>query len=260
MKSSTQRFSGRVDNYIKYRPGYPRELIETLANECGLSEHSVVADVGSGTGILSELFLKNGNRVFGVEPNREMREAGERVLRQYRNFTGVEGTAEATTLPGNSVDFVTAGQAFHWFNREQSRKEFSRILKPTAGPESLRGWVVLIWNKRLTDTSPFLHAYEELLQKYGTDYATVDHRNVTPDAITAFFAPRPFTLRKFENQQVFDFEGAKGRLLSSSYIPEPGDANYQPMLDGLRAIFDQYQADGKVTFDYATQMYFGQLA
>jgi SAM-dependent methyltransferase len=259
MKSSAQRFSGHVENYIKCRPGYPSDVIETLAKECGLTKDSVVADIGSGTGILSGLFLKNGNRVFGVEPNREMREASDRLLQQYWNFTSVDGTAEATTLPDRSVDFVTAGQAFHWFDREQTRKEFSRILKPTAGPESLRGWVVLIWNERLTDTSPFLRAFEELLQKYGTDYAAVDHRNINPDVITAFFAPRPFTLRKFENRQVFDFEGAKGRLLSSSYTPEPGHPGYQPMLDELRVIFDKYHNDEKVAFDYVTQMYFGQL-
>jgi SAM-dependent methyltransferase len=253
MKSSTLRFSGRVENYIKYRPGYPNGVVETLAKECGLTKNSVVADVGSGTGILSELFLKNGNRVFGVEPNREMREAGERLLRKYSTFTSVDATAEATTLPVRSVDLVTAGQAFHWFDREQARKEFTRILKPG-------GWVVLLWNERLTDTSPFLRAFEELLQEYSTDYAAVDHRNVTPDAIKSFFAPYPFTLRKFENRQVFDFEGAKGRLLSSSYTPEPGHPNYRPMLDMLRAIFDQYHSGGKVTFDYATQMYFGQLA
>ncbi len=253
MKPATLRFSGRVENYVKYRPGYQSGVIETLAKECRLTNNSVVADVGSGTGILSQLFLKNGNRVFGVEPNREMRGAGERLLKQYRNFTSVDGTAEATTLPECSVGFITAGQAFHWFNREQARKEFSRILKP-------EGWVTLIWNERLTDTSPFLCAYEELLQKYGTDYAAVDHRNVDSGIIKTFFTPRAFTLRTFENRQVFDFKGAEGRLLSSSYTPEPGDPNYQPMLDDLRTIFEQYQADGKVTFDYATQMYFGRLA
>ena len=253
MKSPTQRFSGRVENYIKYRPGYPHGVLETLTKECGLTGKSVVADIGSGTGMLSELFLKNGNRVFGVEPNREMRKAGERQLTKYPTFTSVAGTAEATTLADRSVDFVTAGPAFHWFDREGARREFARILKPN-------GWVVLIWNERLTDTSAFLRAYEELLQKYGTDYAAVDHRNVDADAITAFFAPHPFSLRKFDNRQIVDFDGAKGRLLSSSYTPEPGHPNHQPMLGELRTIFDKSHADGKVLFDYLTLMYFGHLA
>ena len=249
MKGPTLRFSSRVENYVKYRPGYPSGVIETLAKECELTKKSVIADVGSGTGILSELFLKNGNRVFGVEPNREMREAGERLLKKYPNFSSVEGSAEATTLPESSVDFITAGQAFHWFNRERARKEFARILKP-------KGWTVLIWNERLTDVSLFLRAYEELLHKYGTDYAAVDHRNVDADVITTFFAPQPFTLRKLENQQVFDFDGVRGRLLSSSYAPESDHLNHQPMLDTLRAIFDSHQVDGKIKFIYATLIYY----
>jgi SAM-dependent methyltransferase len=252
LQDPTLRFSSRVENYVKYRPGYPSGVMETLTNECGWAKGLVIADVGSGTGILSEVFLRNGNRVFGVEPNREMREAGERLLTEYTNFTSVDGTAEATTLAGRSVDFVTAGQAFHWFDRERTRHEFVRILRPG-------GWVVLIWNERLTNTSPFLRAYEELLHKYGTDYATVDHRNVDADAITTFFAPQPFTLRRFDNQQVVDLDGATGRLLSSSYTPEPGHPNYRPMLDALRAIFDRHNVDGKVSFDYKTLMYFGRL-
>jgi len=252
MKSSTQRFSGRVENYIKYRPGYPPAVIDLLKQECALARESVIADIGSGTGILSELFLKNGNRVYGVEPNREMREAGEGLLKPYLNFISVTGTAETTTLPESSVDFVTAGQAFHWFDREKARCEFRRILKP-------RGWVVLIWNERLTEISPFLRAYEELLHKFGADYAAVDHRHVDAEAIETFFAPQPFILRQFENRQVVDFEGAKGRLLSSSYTPEPGDPNFQPMLENLRKIFDKFQSDGKVAFDYLAQMYLGQL-
>ena len=250
--SPSRRFSSRVENYIKYRPGYPSAVIDTLASECGLTEKSIVADIGSGTGILSELFLKHGNPVFGVEPNREMREASERLLKQHPNFTSVNGTAEATTLANGSVDFITAGQAFHWFDRNQARREFARILKPN-------GWVVLIWNDRQTDASSFLREYEELLQKYGTDYQQVNHRNIDTEAITAFFAPQLFTRREFENQQVFDMEGLTGRLLSSSYAPEPGHPNHQPMLEALRAVFDRYQAGGKVTLGYATTMYFGHF-
>ncbi|MGO9245285.1 MAG: class I SAM-dependent methyltransferase [Verrucomicrobiia bacterium] len=250
--SPTRRFSSRVENYIKYRPGYPSAVVDTLTSDCGLTEKSIVTDIGSGTGILSELFLKHGNPVLGVEPNREMREAGERLLKHYPNFTSVNGAAEATTLADRSVDFVTAGQAFHWFDRKQARKEFARILKPN-------GWVALIWNDRHIETSPFLCAYEELLQKYGTDYRQVNHRNIDVEAITAFFAPQSFTRREFESQQVFELEALTGRLLSSSYAPEPGHPNHQPMLKAVRVVFDRYQVGGKVTMDYATTMYFGDL-
>jgi SAM-dependent methyltransferase len=252
MINPTLRFSNRVENYVKYRPGYPTAILATLSKECGLTAKSLIADIGSGTGILSEIFLKNRNQVFGVEPNREMRDTGEKLLRIYSQFTSVNGTAETTTLPDSSVDFVTAGQAFHWFDRERARKEFGRILKPN-------GWVALIWNERLTDTSPFLRAYESLLQQYGTDYVAVDHRNIDADAITAFFAPGSFVLRKFENQQVFDYDGLKGRLLSSSYAPELDHPNHRPMLDTLLVLFDKNQIDGKVSFDYRTLLYFGRL-
>jgi ubiquinone/menaquinone biosynthesis C-methylase UbiE len=248
----TGRFSGRVENYIKYRPGYPSAVVDTLASDCGLTEKSIVADIGSGTGILSELFLTHGNPVFGVEPNREMREAGERLLKKHPNFTSINGTAEATTLADGSVDFITAGQAFHWFDRIPTRKEFARILKTN-------GWVALIWNDRHIDTSPFLCAYEKLLHRYGTDFEAVVHRNADAAAIAAFFAPHLSTLREFDNRQVFDFDGVRGRLLSSSYAPEPGHPNHRPMLDALRAIFDKHQIDGRVEFTYTTVVYFGHL-
>ena len=162
MLDPTKRFSNRVENYVKYRPAYPSEIIGLLEVECGLTPASVIADVGSGTGILSELFLKHGNRVFGVEPNREMRAAGDKLLAKYSNFSSIDGAAEATTMVNTSVDIIAAGQAFHWFDRQRSRAEFERILKPG-------GWVVLLWNGFRVETSPLNNAYQQLVLEYGTD-------------------------------------------------------------------------------------------
>jgi len=226
-------------------------VIDLLAHECGLTSDSIVADIGSGTGFLSELFLKNGNRVFGVEPNAPMREASERLLSHYSKFTSIDGSAEATTLTDKSVDLITAAQAFHWFDRDKAKSEFVRILK-------LNGWVVLMWNERRIDSTPFLRAYEELLLKYGTDYKEVRHENVY-EQIAAFFAPGKFKLVSFDNPQTFDFDGARGRLLSSSYVPAPGDQNFAAMLDEMRAIFNAYQDGGAITFEYDSRVYFGQL-
>src|SRR5262245_64642768 len=153
----TQRFSSLVENYIKYRPGYPNEVIETLRSECGLTSGSIIADVGSGTGILTEMFLRIGNTVYGIEPNREMREAAERLLKDYPRFRSVASRAEETTLDDASVDFITAGQAFHWFDREKTREEFARILRP-------RGWVALIWNERVTTAERFFIAFAQMLK------------------------------------------------------------------------------------------------
>lgn len=252
MSESTRRFSSRVDNYVKFRPSYPPEVVALLAAECGLTPDALVADIGAGTGLLAELFLKHGNRVFGVEPNREMREAGERLLTDYPQYTSIDGTAEATTLDDQSVEIITAGQAFHWFDRTKARAEFARILRPS-------GWVALVWNERRVDSTPFLQAYEQLLRSYSSEYETLNHRQIDQATIAAFFAPGTFTLQSFTNTQIFDFEGVKGRLLSSSYTPEPGQPTYQPMLDELKAIFQQFQADDTVAFEYDTNVYYGRL-
>lgn len=252
MRNPTERFSSRVENYVKYRPSYPQEIVELLKEECGLTVSSIIADVGSGTGILSEMFLKNGNTVYGIEPNREMREAGERLLQRYTNFKSIEGAAEATKLADGSVDFVTAGQAFHWFDRAGARREFLRILKPG-------GWTALVWNERRTDTTPFLIAYEKMLIEYGTDYEAVNHTQINDRVVEEFFAPGDFRLKIFQTRQAFDFESLRGRLLSSSYTPEEGHPNFRPMLEAIERIFQENAVSGVVSFDYETKLYYGQL-
>jgi len=248
----TKRFSNRVENYIKYRPSYPSDVISLLESECGLTPASVIADVGSGTGILSELFLKHGNRVFGIEPNREMRAAGDRQLAKYAKFSSLDATAESTTLVNASVDFITAGQAFHWFDRERARTEFERILKPG-------GWVVLMWNGFRVETSSLNNAYQQLVLKYGTDYQEV-RREIIGCEVESFYAPGDCKCARYEFQQPFDFKGLKGRLLSSSYAPEPDHPDYEPMLRELQEIFDTNQKDGKVVLHYETELYYGQLS
>lgn len=249
--NATSRFSDRVENYVRYRPGYPPQALQVLRDACGLAPQHVVADIASGTGIWTRTLLENGNPVFAVEPNAEMRQAGERLLASFPKFTSVEGTAEATTLPDGSIDFVTAAQAAHWFDRGRSRREFVRILKP-------EGWLVLLWNERLTDSTPFLRDYEQLLLTYGTDYEDVRHEKTT-NTVNEFFDPMPFQSHVFEMRQEFDYAGIEGRLLSSSYAPGPVHSNYVPMLRELRRIFDQPAVAGRATFDYKTRVYFGHL-
>ena len=250
-RDSTRRFSSRVDNYVRFRPGYPKEILALLKSECSMTNRSVIADIGSGTGKLTELFLENANPVFGVEPNREMREAGERFLKSFSNFTSIDATAEETTLANGSVDFIVAGQAFHWFDRARCRKEFSRILKPG-------GWIALIWNDRKTEATQFLVEYEKLLQTYATDYSKVDHKNIDDNVVRDFFGYVP-TKAKIPSVQQFDFEGLKGRLLSSSYAPDKGQPGHLEMLRDLEKIFNVSQKNGQVEFAYDTVVYYGKL-
>jgi SAM-dependent methyltransferase len=253
MTDPTLRFSSRVENYLKYRPDYPPAVLATLREACGLTPAAAVADIGSGTGLLTELFLKNGNSVFAIEPNREMREAGERLLRNYPGFHSIDGQAEGTTLAAHSIDFVVAGQAFHWFDTSKTRPEFRRILKPG-------GWVMLVWNERESRSTPFLMEYEQLLQQYATEYVRVNHKNVDETTLSNFFGPSGYKSSAFSHRQNFDYAGVRGRLLSSSYAPEVGHPNHNPMLAELAQIFQAHQVDGRVAFEYTTRMYYGQLS
>lgn len=252
MVDSIDRFTTRVENYAKFRPTYPHFILDLLKADCGLTETSLVADVGSGTGILTELFLRNGNTVFGVEPNARMRSLAESLLSNYMQFKSINGAAETTTLASRSIDIVTAAQAFHWFDRTRTRVEFARILKP-------KGWVALIWNERRLDSTPFLRAYEQLLLQYGTDYQKVRHENVT-EQIAEFFAPQGYRRESSENIQTLGFEGLLGRVFSSSYTPEPDHPSFEPMIASLREVFEQHQRRGTIAFEYDTSVYYGQLS
>lgn len=252
MSDPTTRFSGRVEDYVRYRPHYPPAVVRALEEGCGLSSDSVVADVGSGTGILSQTVLELGSRVFGVEPNREMREAGERMLARFPRFTSVDGRAEETTLPDASVDFVMAGQAFHWFDRERSHAEFARILRPG-------GWVTLVWNKRRKTGTPLVVAYERLLLEHALDYTAVDHDRITDGMIAEFFGPAAVQVRSFENHQVLDYAALEGYLRSASYVPAPGHPSHATMVQALRVIFDELEVGGSVVLEHDTLLYFGQL-
>ena len=246
------RFSDRVDDYVKYRPRYGDEVVEALERACSLGSSSVIADIGCGTGFSAEPFLQHGNRVIGIEPNREMREAGEQYLAKYPNFEMRDGTAEHTGLSDDSVDFVLAGQAFHWFDRKQSRVEFSRVLKPD-------GWCVLIWHDRSTDATRFLRAYEDFLQRHAVDYQQVLHRNVANfDVLREFFAPCEVKLLTIPAQQRFDFDGLCGRVRSSSYMPREGP-KAEAMLAQLPELFSSYQQDGHVVLEYETKIFYGHL-
>lgn len=248
----TSRFSDRVADYVRYRPGYPGNIITTLAQECGLTPASVIADIGCGPGNLARIFLENGNQVFGVEPNGPMREAGVcEMAGMSGRFVAAEGRAEETGLVSGSVDFVTAGQAFHWFEPRRAHAEFRRILRPG-------GWCVLVWNEQ-SRHSAFLKEYEQLLIRYAKDYAAIRSSRNDAMEVERFFGAQPVSRREFAYAQQFDFEGLKGRLLSSSYSPKPADAAYEPMMRGLAEAFARYAKNGRVDFEYETFLYYGRL-
>jgi SAM-dependent methyltransferase len=248
----TKRFSDRVENYIKYRPSYPPEVLSYLANEGSLTTQSVIADVGSGTGIFSGLLLAEGYKVYGVEPNQSMQDAAIRQFDGNKNFVPAEGTAEATNLPANSIDLIVCAQAFHWFDAGKTKTEFKRILKEGAQ-------VALIWNNRDAATDEFAAAYENLLKQDSVDYNKVNHRNIDDINFKAFFKDGVYKAVKYPNVQVFDEEGLLGRAFSSSYVPPEETDEGMKFKDLLKALFAKYNADGKVHFYYGTEVYLGEV-
>lgn len=249
--NSVERFSGRVANYVKYRPGYPAEMIDFFRREMGLTADSVIADIGSGTGISARLFLENGNVVIGVEPNAAMRAAAEEYLAGLGGFRSVEGTADATGLPDGSADFVIAAQAFHWFEPESTRREWVRILKPG-------GWAALIWNERQLDTTTFLREYEAVLLKYADDYTRVRHENIDESKLKAFFK-KDFRKAIFQNSQTLDLDGLLGRVLSSSYMPTAEDPRFPAMKNDLDALVAKHGENGNIEILYNTTIYYSQF-
>jgi SAM-dependent methyltransferase len=248
---TVERFSNRVENYVKYRPTYPAQILNLFRGKMNLQNDSIIADIGSGTGISAKLFLENGNTVFGIEPNEVMREAAEIFLQDFPNFKSVNGMAENTNLENESVDFVVAAQAFHWFDREKTREEFKRILRD-------KGFIALMWNERQLNSTEFLRDYERLLIEFGTDYETVRHENITKETLQDFFQT-DFEQKTFSNVQAVDFEGLKGRMLSSSYIPTKENPRFAEMLENLEMLFAEHHENDRIEILYDTNIFYGQI-
>ncbi|HZG86746.1 class I SAM-dependent methyltransferase [Paenibacillus sp.] len=250
MRDSKERFGERVEHYVKYRPGYPAEALDFLYGELGFADAELIADVGAGTGIFAKLLLERGSAVAAVEPNAEMRRAAEAALSGWDRFRAVDGSAERTTLPDGSVDGIVCAQSFHWFDIPAAKREFARILRPNR-------YVALIWNRRKPDADPFAQEYESLLQRYSRDYEIVKHDKVEDGQLESFFRDAKYGKRSFPNRQTFDAEGLRGRAMSSSYCPLPGEPNFEPLMNGLDAAFERWQRDGAVRFEYETNVYYG---
>lgn len=250
---STARFSDRVDDYVRYRPDYPSALLDWLQRELGIDAGWQVADVGAGTGISSRMLLDAGYRVVAVEPNAPMRTAAERGLHAYPGFRAVDGRADATGLDAASVDLVTVAQAFHWFDEQTTRREFARILRPG-------GLVAIWWNSRQLAGTAFLEGYEALLRTWGTDYGNVAERYADDQQMRAWFAEGYRAGTHFTHRQRLDFDGLRGRLMSSSYVPHAGHPDHPPMLRALRELFDACAEQGTISFDYDTRIFAGHLA
>lgn len=250
--ATAARFDGRVQDYARFRPGYPPGLLDWVHGELGVHPAARVADIGAGTGLSSLPFLEAGHPVVAVEPNAAMRAVAEHDLADFPEFSAVDGRAEATSLPAASVDLVACGQAFHWFDPAVVRREWARILRPA-------GLTLVFWNTPLFD-SPFMVGYERLLLTYGTDYTTVAERHPDDATMRAWYGSGWRGACRLRNDQPMDFEALRGRLLSSSFAPRAGDPAHAPMLAALRELFDAHAgSDGRIMFEHVTRAFAGTL-
>lgn len=250
-RNPKDRFTDRVDDYKKYRPGYPDEIANYLIDKCGLSDKSKIADIGSGTGIFSKILLDKGLNVIAVEPNDAMRGQAEKDLAGYSNFTSIKAGAEELPFEDNSIDLITAAQAFHWFDISKCKIEFRRVLKADSR-------LALVWNERLHDT-PFLIDFEQLLKDCLNEYKFVDHKNITPEVIADFFWPNTYEIISFPINQSFNLNDYIGRVMSSSYAPRYGTDEGSIFIEALTRLFDKHSIAGRIEFRYASTVYLGKL-
>lgn len=251
----TGRFTDRVADYVAARPTYPDALVHLVRHELGLDDEAVLVDIGAGTGLSAEPFLRHGHTAVCVEPNAAMRAAAEAMLGGYAGFRSVAGTAEATTLPDATADAILVAQAFHWFDPAAVKPELARVLKPG-------GRVCLAWNTRRTRGVAFLEGYERLLRTFGTDYDAVEARTarVTADdsPVLAAFFDGGHTRHVLENAQELDLEGLKRRVRSASYTPPPGSPRHDDMMAALTELFETESRDGRVRITYELQVFCGR--
>ncbi len=250
MKNNVASFTGRVEEYAKYRPGYPEQIVSLLESKIEFDQSKDIADVGCGTGKLSRVFLNNGNLVFGVEPNDEMRMKSEKLLSKFINFISVEGTAENTMLATNSVDVITVGQAFHWFDLKKTKKEFKRILKKD-------GYVVIVWNER-KNASQVMKAVNKILLSLNQEHEEAEKNLVDKNLLNTFYGVEKINKSTFPNFQMLDLAGLKGRIQSISYVPEKGDVNKR-IMNEIKDVFEKYNNGGQVKIEYTTKVFWGKL-
>jgi len=253
MNDPKERFSDRVENYVKYRPSYPKPCLDFLVQFLELTLQSEVADIGSGTGIFSRLILDQVARVYAVEPNTQMRLEAEQALGNAKNFVSIAGSAEKTGLTDHSVDAIVVAQAFHWFQAFEAKIEFQRILKP-------KKKVALLWNARADQSTEFMRSFEEFIFEHNVDYRLVDHRRLEKEGVLdRFFAPNSMEHHQFFFQQNLSWEELKGRVLSWSYMPNHNHPQFQTMQAALQSLFDRFAIHGRVEFHYRTDVYGSSL-
>jgi SAM-dependent methyltransferase len=241
MSQNADRFTGRVAEYERYRLRYPVEVMTVMRERCGLRPEDLIADVGAGTGMVAELFLQAGHRVIAIEPNAEMRAVCAGLTEKYAGLRVMDATAETTGLEDASIDLVSVGRAFQWFDRERALAEFRRILKPGR-------WMVLLTNRPAYEASDKMRGYEEVLKVHGVDHVEKRGDLRRFDDLQPYGDGETFEVR-MPAQQSLSFEQLAGQTQSYSIAPLPGHPKYDGMQAALKDFFLRWSAAGIVRLD-----------
>lgn len=245
----TIKFDGYADDYTAGRPGYSSALIDSFYQGFGMTSDSVIADIGSGTGKFSAFMLARGSKVYAVEPNSDMRRVAENELSSFPNFVSVNGGAEDTNLPDNSVDFITTAQAFHWFDVEKFRTECSRVIRPG-------GKVFLIWNVR-DEADPVNIELREIYGNYCPAFVGFNGGIVRDDPRIREFFFDSYEHISFDHPLILNRDKFISRSLSGSYSIKEGDRDYEEYIASVLKVFDKYSKDGIVTLGNRSEAYIG---
>jgi SAM-dependent methyltransferase len=249
--NNTMKFTGKAGLYAAARPSYSTALFDFLYEEAGMTEASIIADIGSGTGIFSQALLERGSTVYSVEPNADMRQTAEIKLNAYAHFHSVNGTAEHTALLVGTADFITVAQAFHWFDAVKFKSECQRILKPN-------GAVILIWNSRVA-TSELVQENASIFERYCPSFTGFSEGMEQDDAKIADFFNYDYECRRYEHDLYLDKETFIARNLSASYSLKETDRDYASYIAELESLFHKYAVDGRLTMPNETVAYLGTL-
>ena len=252
-----EQYSEKADIYDRSRPRYPKAFFDYLFSDVEISEKSIIADIGAGTGILSKGLLERGSTVYCIEFNQDMRTKLETSLKNYDNLVSIDATAEATTLEDSSVDFITVGQAFHWFDREKFKTECQRIL-------SLGGKVVIAYNLRVMSGVMTKECYdltEQLCPNLKQNFGHMEYdTNFDKAFFYGFFDEKTLSEKLFLNNVDYDKETFIMKHLSVSYAPNKRDENYGKYVSGLEQIFQKYSdTSGVLVMPHHTMVLVGEV-
>lgn len=249
-----RRFDGRAEVYARYRERYDPEIVLPLLRKgCGLTPEWVIADLGAGTGMLSDVFLANGNRVIAIEPNAEMRDQCEREHQGESKLEIVDATAEATGLPDASVEMVAAGRALHWFKLDDAVREFRRILKPG-------GWLVIVASGRDEAGTPANVALRELLESFMSPELNASRMKSVYEQAHTLFAEGEWFHEEVFGEMLLSWEALRGLAMSGSMSPVGDPVKLEAFDAGLGKIFDEFQQDGAVRLQTRYWIEGGRLA